>query len=63
MRLRQSKDQRFARDALDVEQRVVEREVQEPHVDLLVVQPLHYVVRSHLSQEELDLREAITEGV
>src|SRR5918998_5556959 len=61
MRLCQGKNQRFARDAFYVERRIVEREVQKPHIYLLVVQPLHYAVWTHLTQEELDIRKVIPE--
>lgn len=63
MRLCQGKNQRFTRDALYVERRIIEREVKKPPIDLLVVQPLHYAVRPHLTQEELDIRIAIPERV
>ena len=63
MWLSQGENQRLARGALDVERGILEREVQEPSVDLPVAQMLYYAIRPHLAQEELDLRKALPEPV
>lgn len=59
--LSQGENQRLARDALDVERGILEREVQEPSVDLPGAQMLYYPIRPHLAQEELDLPKATPE--
>ena len=61
MWLSQGENQRLARDALDVERGILEREVREPGVDLPVAQMLYYPIQPHLAQEELDLRKATPE--